>query len=104
LKDYAADVAGFLAGGDATGSQTMADLVNQAFTQCPSTKVVMSGYRYVYSFNYPGTLKLTGIQSRRTTRPQCCEITEQYYTGAGQLRYAQHFLPVSVLQALEVKF
>ena len=46
--DYAADVAGFLEGGDPAGSQTMADLVNQAFTQCPSTKVVMSGYRYVF--------------------------------------------------------
>ena len=44
--DYAADIVGFLEGGDPAGSQTMADLVNQAFTQCPSTKVVMSGYRY----------------------------------------------------------
>lgn len=44
--DYAADIAGFLEGGDPTGSQTMASLVEQAFSQCPSTKVVMSGYRY----------------------------------------------------------
>jgi cutinase len=42
---YPADIAGFLAGGDATGSATMAQLVNQAMTQCPQTKVVMSGYR-----------------------------------------------------------
>lgn len=46
--DYPADIPGFLAGGDATGSATMAKLVSQATTQCPNTKVVMSGYRYVH--------------------------------------------------------
>lgn len=47
--DYPADIPGFLAGGDANGSKTMAQLVTQAMTQCPDTKVVMSGYRYVSS-------------------------------------------------------
>lgn len=42
--DYSADIPGFLAGGDAKGSATMAGLVKQAMTQCPDTKVVMSGY------------------------------------------------------------
>jgi cutinase len=42
--DYSADIPGFLAGGDKAGSQTMANLVQQAMTQCPSSKVVMSGY------------------------------------------------------------
>jgi len=42
--DYPADVAGFLEGGDPAGSTTMASLVEQAMTQCPSSKVVMSGY------------------------------------------------------------
>lgn len=42
--DYPANVAGFLAGGDAAGSKKMAELVGQAFTQYPNTKVVMSGY------------------------------------------------------------
>lgn len=42
--EYAADIPGFLAGGDATGSQTMAQLTQQAITQCPTSKVVMSGY------------------------------------------------------------
>ncbi|OBT39138.1 hypothetical protein VE00_09691 [Pseudogymnoascus sp. WSF 3629] len=42
--DYPANVVGFLAGGDAAGSKNMADLVGQAFTQCPNTKVVISGY------------------------------------------------------------
>lgn len=43
--DYAADVAGFVAGGDATGSALMAQLVTQARQQCPNTKIVLSGYR-----------------------------------------------------------
>lgn len=42
--NYPADIAGFLAGGDAAGSKKMAELVGQAITQCPDTKVVMSGY------------------------------------------------------------
>ena len=42
--EYPADTHGFFAGGDPTGSQTMANLVAQAQTQCPDTKVVMSGY------------------------------------------------------------
>ncbi|KUJ19203.1 cutinase-domain-containing protein [Mollisia scopiformis] len=42
--DYPADIPGFLAGGDANGSKTMAQLVTQAMTTCPNTKVVMSGY------------------------------------------------------------
>jgi cutinase len=47
--DYPADIPGFLAGGDAAGSQKMASLVATAMSQCPSTKVVMAGYRYVFS-------------------------------------------------------
>ncbi|KAB5583347.1 cutinase [Coniochaeta sp. 2T2.1] len=42
--EYPANVAGFVAGGDRAGSQTMASLVQQAMTQCPGTKVIMSGY------------------------------------------------------------
>ncbi|RDW59847.1 cutinase-2 [Coleophoma cylindrospora] len=41
---YAADIAGFLEGGDPTGSSSMASLISQAQTQCPSTKIVLSGY------------------------------------------------------------
>ncbi|EPE30730.1 alpha/beta-Hydrolase [Glarea lozoyensis ATCC 20868] len=41
---YPASIFGFLGGGDTAGSKTLAGLVNQAFTQCPSTKVVVSGY------------------------------------------------------------
>jgi hypothetical protein len=47
--DYPADIPGFLAGGDKQGSIDMAKLVQTAMTQCPQTKVVMAGYRYVVS-------------------------------------------------------
>ncbi|KAI1845350.1 hypothetical protein JX266_008445 [Neoarthrinium moseri] len=42
--DYPADIPGFLAGGDAGGSKKMAQLVQQAMTDCPSTSVIMAGY------------------------------------------------------------
>jgi cutinase len=43
--DYPADVPGFLAGGDKGGSALMAKLVGQVMSACPTTKLVMSGYR-----------------------------------------------------------
>lgn len=46
--DYPADVAGFLAGGDAGGSKDMAQMVTQAVADCPDSDVVMVGYRYVH--------------------------------------------------------
>ncbi|KAJ6521230.1 cutinase [Mycena capillaripes] len=42
--DYAADVLGYLEGGDPAGSTTMASLINQAATQCPSTQIAIGGY------------------------------------------------------------
>ncbi|PBP16837.1 alpha/beta-Hydrolase [Diplocarpon rosae] len=42
--NYKAGVWGFLQGGDPQGSETAAKLVEQAFTQCPKTKLVLSGY------------------------------------------------------------
>ncbi|KAF1944668.1 cutinase-domain-containing protein [Clathrospora elynae] len=41
---YAANVAGFNAGGDAAGATTMYNLINTAVTKCPSTKIVIAGY------------------------------------------------------------
>ncbi|QSZ32745.1 hypothetical protein DSL72_002324 [Monilinia vaccinii-corymbosi] len=41
---YAADVPGFLAGGDPTGSRVMASMVTSALSSCPDTKLVISGY------------------------------------------------------------
>ncbi|KAK1712011.1 cutinase [Colletotrichum lupini] len=42
--EYPADIPGFLAGGDANGSQMMATLTEQAITNCPNSAVIMSGY------------------------------------------------------------
>jgi len=42
--NYSASIAGFLEGGDPTGSTLMASLAEQASTQCPDTKIVLSGY------------------------------------------------------------
>ena len=44
VNNYPADIPGFLAGGSATGSQNMAQLIAQAMSQCPKTKLVVSGY------------------------------------------------------------
>lgn len=43
--DYPASIQDFLAGGDNGGSQTMANLVNQTASRCPTSKIVLSGYR-----------------------------------------------------------
>ncbi|OMP84230.1 Cutinase [Diplodia seriata] len=42
--DYAADVAGFLVGGDPEGSALMAAMVERALADCPASDVVMAGY------------------------------------------------------------
>lgn len=44
--DYPADIPGFLAGGDAGGSATMAGLVSMVMATCPNTSLTISGYRY----------------------------------------------------------
>jgi len=43
--DYAATIGGYLEGGDPAGAATLALLTAQAATQCPSTQIVLSGYR-----------------------------------------------------------
>ena len=43
--DYGATIAGYLEGGDPAGAATLASLVNLAVSQCPSTQIVLSGYR-----------------------------------------------------------
>ncbi|TGO07629.1 hypothetical protein BTUL_0258g00070 [Botrytis tulipae] len=42
--EYPADVPGFLEGGDAAGSKTMASMVTSTLSSCPDTKLVISGY------------------------------------------------------------
>ncbi|KAK7997413.1 hypothetical protein PG990_009886 [Apiospora arundinis] len=44
VDHYDASVTGYLQGGSSSGSQQMANLVSQAMKQCPSSKIVMSGY------------------------------------------------------------
>lgn len=43
---YVANVAGYTAGGSVAGSAEMLRLINLAATKCPSTKIVLGGYRY----------------------------------------------------------
>lgn len=61
--DYPADIPGFLAGGDANGSKTMANLVIQAMTQCPNTKVVMAGYSQGGQLVHNAATMMTGAQT-----------------------------------------
>ena len=42
---YAASIAGFEEGGDPAGAADMASLANNAISSCPSTQLVLSGYR-----------------------------------------------------------
>jgi hypothetical protein len=57
--DYGATIAGYLEGGDPAGAATLASLVNLAASQCPSTQVVLSGYRSV-SLRPSAFLKMVG--------------------------------------------
>ena len=43
--DYPASIAGFLVGGSPEGANTLANLVDTAVSKCPSTQIVLSGYR-----------------------------------------------------------
>ncbi|KAK6586925.1 hypothetical protein PZA11_000215 [Diplocarpon coronariae] len=42
--NYDASIEGFLQGGDPQGGVTAVSIIEQAFTQCPDTKLVFSGY------------------------------------------------------------
>lgn len=44
VNNYNADINGYLAGGDAGGSKSMASEIEQAYAKCPNTKLVASGY------------------------------------------------------------
>ncbi|OHE94153.1 cutinase [Colletotrichum orchidophilum] len=61
--DYAANILGFLLGGDPAGSTTMANLVARAISQCPSTKIVLSGYSQGGQLVHNAASKLTAAQT-----------------------------------------
>ncbi|RDW65436.1 cutinase-2 [Coleophoma crateriformis] len=61
--EYPANVQGFTAGGDANGSKLMAQLVGQAQTKCPNTKVVMSGYSQGGQLVHNAAKMLTAAQA-----------------------------------------
>ncbi|GKT47815.1 cutinase [Colletotrichum spaethianum] len=63
--NYSASIIGFLSGGDAAGSTTMANLVARAVTQCPSTKIVLSGYSQGGQLVHNAAAKLTTAQTNR---------------------------------------
>ncbi|KAF2640467.1 cutinase [Massarina eburnea CBS 473.64] len=57
--DYSATIAGYLGGGDATGSAKMLSLINQAASKCPSTKIVLGGYSQGAQLVHNAAAKLT---------------------------------------------
>ncbi|KAK1573646.1 cutinase [Colletotrichum navitas] len=63
--NYAANILGFLLGGDPAGSTTMANLIAQAVTQCPNTKIVISGYSQGAQLVHNAANKLTAAQTAR---------------------------------------
>lgn len=91
--DYAASIEGYLEGGDPEGASTMASLINQAISQCPSTQIVISGYRYV-AFLHLMSLVLTYFAAKelrwhisRLNRSQRTQqrISQQLSSSATQM-------------------
>jgi cutinase len=64
---YPANVAGFLAGGDATGSRTLATLAQTAATKCPNTKIVLSGYSQGAQLVHNAATQLSTAVANRIT-------------------------------------
>jgi cutinase len=64
---YPANVLGFLAGGDAAGATTMFNLINQAASKCPSTKIVVSGYSQGAQLVHTATQRLSAAQAARVS-------------------------------------
>jgi cutinase len=59
--DYAADIAGFLEGGDPEGARNMANDVTSFANSCPNTAIVMSGYRFVISISLRTDIMSKGL-------------------------------------------
>lgn len=65
--NYSANVFGFLAGGDAAGATSMYNLINQAASQCPNTKIVVSGYSQGAQLVHTATQRLTAAQAAKVS-------------------------------------
>jgi len=63
--NYPANVAGFLAGGDAAGATTMFNLINSVAARCPSTKIVVSGYSQGAQLVHTATQRLSAASAAR---------------------------------------
>jgi cutinase len=63
--DYSATVGGYLLGGDPTGSAKMLDLINQAATKCPNTKIVIGGYSQGAQLTHNAAKKLSASVTAR---------------------------------------
>ncbi|KAH7305542.1 cutinase [Stachybotrys elegans] len=64
---YAANIAGFLIGGDPAGSRTMAQLAERAVTQCPNTRIVLSGYSQGAQLVHNAANQLSAAVANRIT-------------------------------------
>jgi len=64
---YPANVFGFLAGGDAAGATTMFNLINQAASRCPATKIVVSGYSQGAQLVHTATQRLSAANAARVS-------------------------------------
>ncbi|TFK97297.1 cutinase-domain-containing protein [Pterulicium gracile] len=63
--NYSATVAGYLQGGDPAGSTTMFNLINQAASKCPSTKIVIGGYSQGAQLTHNAAARLTAATTAR---------------------------------------
>jgi hypothetical protein len=60
---YPASVLGFLAGGAPAGATTMVNLINQAASRCPSTKIIVSGYGQGAQLVHTATQRLSATNA-----------------------------------------
>ena len=90
---YPADIPRFLAGGDAGGSAKMASLAAWAMSQCPNTKVMMAGYRYV-PFRAEGAIHAKVVMGKK-------DRADATHSQGGQLVHnAAKMMPVAQTAAM----
>ena len=77
--DYPATIAGYLEGGDPGGAQTLADLTNQAASQCPDAQIVLSGYSQGAQVVHLGEAKISPETASRVAAVvrSCLRLTDK---------------------------